>query len=33
LSNEGAELEDVAYAHAEELAGNVPGFEIALAWP
>jgi len=27
------ELEDVACAHAEELAGNVPGFEIALGWP
>src|SRR5438094_2526192 len=27
------ELEDVASAHAEELAGAVPGFESALAWP
>jgi len=27
------ELEDVACAHAEELAGAVPGFESALAWP
>ena len=27
------ELEDVACAHAEELAGVVGGFEAALAWP
>lgn len=27
------ELEDVACAHAEELAGGVAGFEAALAWP
>jgi hypothetical protein len=27
------ELEDVACAHAEELAGAVAGFEAALAWP
>jgi hypothetical protein len=27
------ELEDVACAHAEELAALVPGFEAALAWP
>ena len=27
------ELEDVACAHAEELAGAVPGFQVALAWP
>src|SRR4051812_43984155 len=27
------ELEDVACAHAEELAGVVAGFEAALAWP
>ncbi|HEY0141833.1 MAG TPA: hypothetical protein VGF48_13120 [Thermoanaerobaculia bacterium] len=27
------ELEDVACAHAEELAGAVPGFEMALVWP
>lgn len=27
------ELEDVACAHADELAGAVPGFEAALAWP
>jgi len=26
------ELEDVACAHAEELAAAVPGFNIALAW-
>ena len=27
------ELEDVACAHAEELARAVPGFAAALAWP
>ena len=27
------ELEDVACAHAEELATAVPGFQSALAWP
>jgi endonuclease/exonuclease/phosphatase (EEP) superfamily protein YafD len=27
------ELEDVACAHAEELAAAVPGFAEALAWP
>jgi len=27
------ELEDVASAHAEELAAAMPGFEDALAWP
>jgi len=27
------ELEDVACAHAKELAGAVAGFEAALAWP
>lgn len=27
------ELEDVACAHAEELAAVIPGFEAALAWP
>ncbi len=27
------ELEDVACAHAEELATAMPGFEAALAWP
>jgi len=27
------ELEDVACAHAEELAGVLPGFAEALAWP
>jgi hypothetical protein len=27
------ELEDVACAHAEELAVAVPGFAEALAWP
>jgi hypothetical protein len=27
------ELEDVACAHAEELARVIPGFEAALAWP
>jgi excisionase family DNA binding protein len=27
------ELEDVACAHAEELAGVVPGLGAALAWP
>ena len=27
------ELEDVACAYAEELAGVVPGFDAALAWP
>jgi hypothetical protein len=27
------ELEDVACAHAEELAGVVPGFAEALTWP
>jgi hypothetical protein len=27
------ELEDVACAHAEELAAAVPGFGFALAWP
>jgi len=27
------ELEDVACAHAEELAAAVPGFAAALAWP
>ena len=27
------ELEDVACAHAEELAAVVPGFDAALAWP
>ncbi len=27
------ELEDVASAHAEELAALMPGFEDALAWP
>ena len=27
------ELEDVACAHAEELAAAVPGFVEALAWP
>ena len=27
------ELEGVACAHAEELAGVVAGFEAALAWP
>ena len=27
------ELEDVACAHAEELAGALPGFAEALAWP
>ncbi len=27
------ELEDVACAHAEELAAAVPGFAGALAWP
>lgn len=27
------ELEDVACAHAEELASALPGFEAALAWP
>src|SRR6266542_5420038 len=27
------ELEDVACAHAEELAVLLPGFEAALAWP
>ena len=27
------ELEDVACAHAEELAAAVPGFAKALAWP
>ena len=27
------ELEDVACAHAEELATAVPGFRAALAWP
>jgi hypothetical protein len=27
------ELEDVACAHAEELASALPGFEEALAWP
>lgn len=27
------ELEDVAGAHAEELAASVPGFELALKWP
>ena len=27
------ELEDVACGHAEELAGVVPGFAEALAWP
>jgi hypothetical protein len=27
------ELEDVACAHAEELAAAVPGLEEAMAWP
>ncbi len=27
------ELEDVACAHAEELAALVPGFDAAMAWP
>lgn len=27
------ELEDVACAHAEELAVLLPGFEAAMAWP
>jgi hypothetical protein len=27
------ELEDVASAHAEELAAALPGFDVALAWP
>jgi len=27
------ELEDVACAHAEELATLLPGFDAALAWP
>ncbi|SRR6266542_3614846 len=27
------ELEDVACAHSEELAGVVPGLEAALSWP
>jgi hypothetical protein len=27
------ELEDVACAHAEELAGVLPGFAEVLAWP
>jgi hypothetical protein len=27
------ELEDVACAHAEELAAVVPGFEMAMVWP
>lgn len=27
------ELEDVACAHAEELAAAVPGFEMAMVWP
>jgi hypothetical protein len=27
------ELEDVACAHAEELAGAVAGFEVAMGWP
>ena len=27
------ELEDIACAHAEELATAVPGFQSALAWP
>jgi len=27
------ELEDVACAHSEELAGALPGFEAALSWP
>ena len=28
-----AELEDVACAHAEELAAAVPGFDMAMVWP
>jgi hypothetical protein len=27
------ELEDVACAHAEELAAMVPGFDMAMVWP
>lgn len=27
------ELQDVACAHADELAAAVPGFDAALAWP
>lgn len=27
------ELEDVACAHAEELAAVVPGFDMAMVWP
>jgi hypothetical protein len=27
------ELDDVASAHAEELAGRVAGFDAAMGWP